>query len=284
MNRFLPTAFTLLIVLVSLSAPSLRAQHRWDCSAEIVTYLSGQLRIMGILWRPNRIGRFPVFIYNHGSRPGREREPHLTTDVRCWRMVTGTDLVILWPERRGYWTSDGLTYRRELAGFEPTADHARKAIARLHNEADDVVAGLDFLEGRGLVDTRRVAIMGPSLGGIVSFFAASKAPKRYHAVVNQAGGFQPGWVGYDMMRDELIGAGRKLEGRILIQHAVNDTFVTPEVSRQVLSALRSAGKDIQYEELPAAVPDGHGIFSFGERTRHWWPQVNSFVRSTWGIP
>ena len=281
---------TLWIVIIVLSglfgsaAQPATAQQTWDCVSEVVTYQSGQLRIFGILWRPNRTGKFPVLLYNHGSRPGRERQPFLTTDVRCWQMVTGTDLVILWPERRGYWGSDGPTYAQELGPFEPTPDFAKRAIGRLYAEADDVLAGLDFLESRELADVRRVAIMGHSLGGIVSIFAASKAPKRFHAVIDQAGGFQPGWIGYDMMRDELIAAARKLESPLLIQHASNDTFVTPDVSRQLFSALRAVGKPVQYEELPSVVLDGHGIFFFGERTRHWWSQVNVFIKSAWGIP
>lgn len=276
----LSTALVTLVFVVG----SASAQAKWDCVSEVVTYRSGPLKIQAILWRPNRDGTFPVLIYNHGSRPGRERQPFLTTQVQCWQMVTGTESVVFWPERRGYWGSDGQTYAQELGQFEPTPEFARRGIARLQAEADDVIAGLDYLESRQLADKGHVAIMGHSLGGIISLFAASKAPSRFHAVVDQAGGFQPGWVGYNMMRDELIAAGLKIQAPILVQHAVNDTFVTPDVSRQLAAALRAAGKPVQYEELLAHVPDGHLVFLFGDRLRYWWPQVNAFIRSAWAVP
>lgn len=53
---------------------------------------------------------------------------------------------------------------------------------------DDVLAGLNHLQSRGIFDSERVAMIGASLGGTVSILAASKAPERFSAVVSQAAG------------------------------------------------------------------------------------------------
>jgi dienelactone hydrolase len=50
-------------------------------------------------------------------------------------------------------------------------------------EVEDVVAGLDNLVARGVVDPRRVAVEGWSWGGYVSLLAAGTHPDRFAAVV-----------------------------------------------------------------------------------------------------
>jgi len=264
------------------------AQSRWSCVAEPIDYRSGSFNMKAMVWRPTQPGKFPVVIYNHGSRVGHENDPFLTIDIPCWQLVAGTDLVVLWPERRGYGGSTGPGYWQSLSPFQG-AERTRRAIARLHEESDDVLAGLDYLEARGLVDTERVAIMGVSLGAVVSLFAAAQAPGRFDAVIDQAGGFETEGI----ILDELIGAGRRIRAPLLIQHAANDGLVPVTTSRRLYAALKASGKDVIYEELPAVVwggeylgnkLDGHMIFQFGDHLRYWWPQVNEFVRAAWKVP
>src|SRR4030095_13371386 len=47
-----------------------------------VFYASGSLRIQAYLYKLNGDGPFPVVIYNHGSRAGRERHSGAVEDIR----------------------------------------------------------------------------------------------------------------------------------------------------------------------------------------------------------
>jgi carboxymethylenebutenolidase len=228
-------------------------------------------------------------LYNHGSRVGQERQPFTPALAPCWQIVAGIALLVFFPERRGYGGSDGHPYSEENPQSRWTAEQTRRALNRLHAEASDVVAGLDYLKSRGLGDHDRTAMLGYSLGGVVTFFAAAMVPLRVTAVISQAAGVGVGrgQAALDLARDELITAGLKISAPVLVQHAVNDHLVPVSVARQAVSALTSAGKTIKYQELPAVVqPDGHLLFALANETnrQHWWPQVSDFVKTSWKVP
>src|SRR5262249_41478448 len=77
-----------------------------------IFYPSGNLRIEAYLYKPEGEGPFPVVIYNHGSRAGRERleAPFLYVAT----MLTARSYAVLVPERRGYGKSDGSTFAEEV--------------------------------------------------------------------------------------------------------------------------------------------------------------------------
>lgn len=70
-----------------------------------VFYPSGALRIEAYLYQPQRPGRSPLVIYNHGSRAGNERTER--TFGFIGRLLTDAGYAVLVPERRGYGKSDG---------------------------------------------------------------------------------------------------------------------------------------------------------------------------------
>ncbi len=65
-------AFLLVLALAADAAAAL-AQEGDGPSYETVFYDSGGLRIQAYLYRPEGDRPFPLVIYNHGSRIGRER-------------------------------------------------------------------------------------------------------------------------------------------------------------------------------------------------------------------
>lgn len=82
-----------------------------------VFYTSGNLRIQAYLYKPDGDGPFPVVIYNHGTRNGRERAsfpfPHVG------KMLTRAGYAVLVPERRGYGKSDGEIWWQEAGRAAP---------------------------------------------------------------------------------------------------------------------------------------------------------------------
>ena len=75
-------------------------------------YPSGSLRIAAYLYQPTGPGRFPVIIYNHGSREGLERQA--VPWVRIAALYVDAGYAVLVPERRGYGRSDGPTWTDEV--------------------------------------------------------------------------------------------------------------------------------------------------------------------------
>src|SRR6266478_5394364 len=92
-----------------------------------VFYLSENLRIQGYLYKPDGDGPFPVVVYNHGSRAGRERRA--VPFEYIGRLLTRAGYAVLVPERRGYGRSDGPTWSEEVGN-----DRGPRFIARLQAE------------------------------------------------------------------------------------------------------------------------------------------------------
>src|SRR5215469_7741129 len=133
---------------------------------QTVFYKNGNLNIEAYLYKPQGKGPFPVVIYNHGSRRGSERKE--VPFAYVGNMLAQNGYAVLVSERRGYGKSDGETWSQEVAG-----DTGAKFVSRLKAEATDVAAGIEYLRTVQFADLHRMAIMGWSLGGIISIFTAS---------------------------------------------------------------------------------------------------------------
>lgn len=175
-------------------------------------YPSGGLRIQAYLYKPDGDGPFPVVIYNHGSRVGRERDSLPFEYIGA--LLSHARYTVLVPERRGYGRSDGLTWP------EAVGNDKRRFVARLHEETDDVLAAVDYLRTLPFVDPKRIGIMGWSFGGIVTMFAVSRSPT-FAVAINQAGAALT-WNGNAEVRSALIAAAEKVTTPTLLLVAEND--------------------------------------------------------------
>lgn len=247
----------LITFAICIGASATRSQSEVDSPKyQDFFYVSGNLRIQAYLYRPDGEGPFPVVIYNHGTRNGRERTPSPFPHVG--RMLTRAGYVVLVPERRGYGKSDGEIWRQEVGN-----DQSR-LIPRLQAETDDVLAGIDYLRGLPYVDTKRLAVMGWSFGGVVSMLAAARSTA-FLAAVDQAGGALT-WDGNSYMRSALIGAAEKSTTPTLFMVARNDRTTSSVTTLADILKKRSVPhKLVIYEPFTpsqggGAAP-GHALFS-----------------------
>jgi len=178
MNMMRVSATRLLGIFLCLVAACAHSQSPVDSAYTEVFYPSGSLRIQAYLYKPDGDGPFPVVIYNHGSRAGRERRSMPFEYIG--RLLTRAGYVVLVPERRGYGGSDGPTWSEDVGN-----DRGQRFIARLQEETDDVLAARDYLRTLPFADTKRIGIMGWSLGGIVTMFVVSRS-SAFAVAIDQA--------------------------------------------------------------------------------------------------
>jgi dienelactone hydrolase len=135
----------------------------------------------------------------------------------------------------------------------------------MQEETDDVLASLEFLKTLNSVDSRRLGIMGWSLGGIVSVLAASRS-SAFQAVVDQAGAALT-WDNSPAIQKALKEAAAAIDVPVLAMDAANDR--TTESVKAVVQEMQKRhipAKLIVYPpylppESPGHIAPGHLIFA-----------------------
>ena len=207
--------FTILLLglWLCLVAAPVHSQTPADAAYSEIFYPSGKLRIHAFLYKHKGDGPFPVVIYNHGARSGRPRRPEPNEFIGS--LLTKAGYAVLIPERRGYGDSEGPTLAEAVGN-----DWGQRFVARVEAETDDVFAAVDYLRTLPFADTKRIGIMGHSLGGIVTMFAVSRS-STFAVAINQAGA-AGAWNISAEIRRALIAAADKATTPALLQVAQND--------------------------------------------------------------
>lgn len=133
----------------------------------------------------------------------------------------------------------------------------------------DIADGIDALAAKGLVDPKRVCIVGASYGGYAALAGMTLQPGRYRCAVSFAGITDlPELYAYDRTGQSYLGGVRArwqerigtrralpdisparhadaVTGPILLVHGKDDTVVPIQQSRIMEDALRKAGKPVE---------------------------------------
>ncbi len=209
-----------------------------------VTYRTGEPTLTGYLCKPAGPGPFPAVVYNHGGLGhiigGAPRET-------C-RALAASGIV----------------------GFSPI----RRQTRPLHGHLDDVMAGLEYVRGLDVADPGRIAMIGFSRGGLLTFMAATSGKDlRGVAIMASASG-------RGHLEAELTDAGA-VTAPVLILVAENDTGSRRTMgqdlvraSRRIDRALRAAGRPSRLIVYPPQGDDGHSIFF---DVGSYWADVEKFL-------
>jgi dipeptidyl aminopeptidase/acylaminoacyl peptidase len=252
-------SWSVLTIILALPATLLAQSPRPAPPAERLPYTqlfyrNGALRLEAYLYKPAGDGPFPLIVYNHGTREGQDRLEQPFPFIG--RLFTSAGFAVLVPERRGYGKSDGMTVREQVG-----PDTGDKMLDRLHKEATDVLAAVEYVKTEKTVDTSRIGIIGWSFGGIVSLFAA-KQTAMFFAVVDQAGGALT-WRRSPALQSALRAAARDIREPLLCMDAENDatTDAVKGVRRRAfardfhgtenLSAVQARAKSSQRRAWPS---------------------------------
>jgi dienelactone hydrolase len=145
---------------------------------------------------------------------------------------------------------------------------------------DDLDDGMDWLVKRGLVDAKRVALVGGSYGGYAAAWGVTRNPERYRCAVCFAGVFnlrtQLGYTSdflmsriYRQYKLQMRGPEtfdldsvsprlevKRLQVPVLLIHGEEDNIVPISESRSYAAALQKAGKTHEFHAIPKEI---HGF-------------------------
>lgn len=157
---------------------------------------------------------------------------------------------------------------------------------------DDITDGVQKLIADGVVDAKRICIVGASYGGYAALAGAMRTPDLYKCAVSISGigdleefldsakridgsesTIYETWVtriGDPRANGDRIKAASpalhadQFKGPVLLIHGDKDEIVPVEQSRLMLKALKKAGKDVKYLEIPE---EGHGFGAYANRVK-----------------
>src|SRR5258708_4481092 len=125
-----------------------------------IMFKSGDLTLIGFLYKPEGQGPFPGIIWNHGSEqnPGTGPEFDAIADI-----FVPAGYVVFAPMRRGHGDSQGpyIGDQIEAERKQHWADAAAKLMVQMMEgpQLDDQLAGLAYLKSLSYVDTNRLAVV-----------------------------------------------------------------------------------------------------------------------------
>ncbi len=238
--------------MIGKSRPNMNEKTFGD--TKYVTYKARDgMVIPGLLTLPagydkTRHGRIPLVVLPHGGPWARD---YIGWDSSGWPQFLSTrGYGILQPQYRG---SEGWGMALWKAGDKEWGQ-------KMSDDNDDAAA---WLVSEGIADPRRIAIFGYSYGGFAAIAASVRPNSPFKCAIAGAGvadlqrlgnlwGANPiqkevqGWTvdGMDPLKNADKGSIP-----IMLYHGDRDTQAATVHSRLFYSAMKSAGKDIEYHEI-----------------------------------
>lgn len=234
---------TIVVLMVLLVAASVA----YAADMQEVVYATQPQRLSGYLCRPAAAGKQPAVLYNHGGM---------------------RDIVGGAPKP----TCAALA-EAGFVGFSPI----RRPTQEVGPSRSDVRAALDYLRGLDFVDADRIAMMGFSRGGALTFMAAAEGLPFKTAVIF-ASAAPPAASGFT------LADAPKIKLPLFLGVAENDTGSkktngqnTIDTMRRMEAALNAAGNPVKLVVYPRYPRDGHEMF---EEIGAYWPDVVAFLKKT----
>ena len=196
-----------------------------------------EVRLEATLYRPDRSGRFPLVVFNHGSTGGGAFPATRTQTYRAeahYFVRRGFAVVV--PMRKGRGASEG-SYD-ERYGCGPGVVEA--GVSSALGDLDGV---LDHLLRQPYVDADRVVMAGQSRGGYLSvvYAARGRHRDRLRAVVNFAGGWS-GQICGDRNSPGYADAGARSRLPMLWLYGESDLVLLGLRDPRVLRGVREGGR------------------------------------------
>jgi len=228
-------------------------------------------------FRPAGAGPFPILILNHGRATNNRNEPPRFRYTRQARYFVERGFAVFEPTRIGY-GAYMTQFDPEDSGNCGSRDYAPMAKAG----SAEILAVLDYARQQPDIDSRRVVLVGQSVGGYLTVATAAANPDGLVGAINFAGGAGGDPVAHpgnpcapQRLEDMYAQFGKTAKVPMLWIYTENDLFFGPSHSKSWQAAFAKAGGDVDYRLLPPFAKNGHTLFSSGPDI--WEPVVGPFL-------
>ena len=215
-----------------------------------------------ILFRPPGDGPFRFALIAHASTQNVLRRAQMPqTGYRALAaFLVARGFAVLVPERAGHGATGGRYL--EDQGDCDGADYS--CAGRVTAEA--IVAALNYLRSQSFVRQEGAVVLGHSAGAWGALALAGEKVKGVSAIIAFAagrGGHADDLPNQVCARHRLLataaefGKGARVPVTWLV--AANDTYFSPELSRQLADAFRSGGGSVDFHVLAASGSEGHWL-------------------------
>jgi dienelactone hydrolase len=265
-------AFSALVVLAIVCAQSVTAQTPFGAQGVegepnrmqqwLVPSPDPATAAHAVLFRPPGDGPFRLAVIAHASTQNVLRRAQMPQPeyraLAAWLVARG--FAVLVPERPGHGATGG-KYLEDQGGCDE-ADYSRSGRAT----ADEIAAAADFVRKQSFVRQDGMLIVGHSAGAWGALALASESPQDVSAIVAFAagrGGHANDFPNQVCAPHSLLTAagefGRAARVPVSWLVAANDSYFSPDLSKQLAVAFRSGGDKVEFRVLPASGSEGHWL-------------------------
>ena len=215
-----------------------------------------------LLFRPPGDGPFRLAVIAHASTQNVLRRAQMPQPeyraLASWLVARG--FAVLVPERPGHGATGG-KYLEDQGGCDE-ADYISAGRAT----AGEIAAAVGFVRKLGFIRQDGMVVIGHSAGAWGALALASESPRDVAAII----AFAPGRGGHAndlpnqvcaphtlMSAAAQFGKAARVPVTWLV--AANDSYFSPDLSRQMAEAFRRGGGKVDFRVLPASGSEGHWL-------------------------
>jgi dienelactone hydrolase len=239
------------------------------------------------LFRPPGDGPFPLALIAHASTQNVLRRAQMPQPeyraLSAWLVARG--FAVLVPERLGHGTTGG-RYLEDQGGCDE-ANYSRSGNAT----ADSIKAALDYLLGQSFIRRDGAVIVGHSAGAWGALALAAENPPGVALVV----AFAPGRGGQANDLPNQVCAphtlistaaefGEDARVPVLWLVAANDSYFSPDLSKQLADAFRGGGDKVDFRVLAASGGEGHWLAETDGGAKIFGPVLESALKPSMAKP
>jgi dienelactone hydrolase len=215
-----------------------------------------------VLFRPPGDGPFRLAAIAHASTQNALRRAQLPQpEYRALAaFLVARGFAVLVPERPGHGATGG-RYLEDQGGCDE-ADYSHAG----HATAEEIALPFEFLRAQPFIRKDGAVIVGHSAGGWGALALAGENPKTVSAII----AFAPGRGGHASdSPNQVCASHRLLSAAAEFGHgarvpvtwlvAANDSYFSPDLSRQLADAFRSGGGKVEFRVLAASGSEGHWL-------------------------
>jgi dienelactone hydrolase len=215
-----------------------------------------------VLFRPPGDGPFRLAVIAHASTQNVLRRAQMPQPeyraLASWLVARG--FAVLVPERPGHGATAG-RYLEDQGGCDE-ADYSRSGRAT----ADEIAAAANFVRTQPFIRQDGMLIVGHSAGAWGALALARESPHDVSAIIAFAAG--RGGHANDLPNQvcaphTLVAAagdfGKAARVPVIWLVAGNDSYFSPDLSKQLADAFRAGGGKVDFYILPASGSEGHWL-------------------------